>query len=314
MPGLHRQQHGYGRDMMTEAGMLQGLKGRLRYDEPMSRHTSWRVGGPADRFFIPYDLGDLKNFLGQLPENEPVTWIGLGSNLLVRDGGIRGTVIATKNVMNELEYVPPLQIKAGSGMPCARLARFAVKSGLKGAEFLIGIPGTLGGALAMNAGAFGSEIWSLVRHVVTVNRKGEERTRPAMDFGIAYRSVTIPTGEWFISALLELEVDINQTGKNNISEFLARRSQTQPVGESSCGSVFRNPGPDMAAARLIEASGLKGKSIGMASVSLKHANFIINLGKASASDIEMLIQHVQQVVYEKHDIRLIPEVRVLGEI
>jgi len=299
--------------MTTQEGVMQGLKGTLKYDEPMSRHTSWRVGGPADRFFIPSNLDDLKTFLKQLPDAEPLTWVGLGSNLLVRDGGIRGTVISTKNVMSEMELVTPVQIRAGSGIPCAKLARYTVKSGLAGAEFLIGIPGTLGGALAMNAGAYGSETWNVVKQVVTINRKGEVFTRATTDFVIGYRSVTGPVGEWFISALVELQADINQTGNNTISEFLARRSQTQPMGEPSCGSVFRNPGPDIPAAKLIEACGLKGKSIGMASVSLKHANFIINQGNARASDMEKLIQHVQQVVYERHSIRLVPEVRMIGE-
>lgn len=312
MSGIYRLQHEFNKNIMTKPS-IPGLKGKLRYDEPMSRHTSWRVGGPADQFYIPHNLEDLKYFLDKLPADEPVTWIGLGSNLLVRDGGIRGTVIATKNVINDLENLPSGQIRAGAGIACAKLARHSVNSGLTGAEFLIGIPGTLGGALAMNAGAFGSETWNIVKQVVTVNRQGEEHTRNKSDFIIAYRSVTKSSGEWFISALLELQPDINQTGKNTLSEFLARRSQTQPIGEASCGSVFRNPGPDMAAAKLIESCGLKGQSIGMACVSMKHANFIINQGNASASDIEKLIEHVQQVVYEKHNINLLPEVRVIGE-
>lgn len=310
---MHKPQYEFYNYTRAQEGLMQGLHGTLKYDEPMSRHTSWRVGGPADRFFIPADLEDLKNFLQQLPEAEPVTWIGLGSNLLVRDGGIRGTVIATKNVMSKLEHVTPVQIRAGSGIPCAKLARYTVKTGLIGAEFLIGIPGTLGGALAMNAGAYGSETWNIVEQVVTINRKGEVFTRLHTDFAIGYRSVTGPVGEWFISALLELQPDIEQTGNNTLSEFLARRSQTQPMGEPSCGSVFRNPRPDMPAAKLIESCGLKGKSIGMASVSMKHANFIINQGNARGSDIENLIQQVQQVVYERHGISLIPEVRMLGE-
>lgn len=313
MSGIYKLQQEFNKDIMTKSGMTSGLKGKLRYDEPMSRHTSWRVGGPADRFYIPLDLEDLKYFLGRLPVHEPVTWIGLGSNLLVRDGGIRGTVIVTKSVMNELENLSSGQIRAGAGIACARLARHSVKSGLTGAEFLIGIPGTLGGALAMNAGAFGSETWNIVNEVVTVNRKGEEQTRNKSDFIIAYRTVTKPFGEWFTSALLQLQPDIKQTANNTIREFLARRSQTQPIGEASCGSVFRNPDPEVSAARLIESCGLKGYSIGKASVSKKHANFIINEGYASASDIEKLIQHVQQLVYEKHNITLVPEVHMIGE-
>ncbi len=313
MSGIYRLQQEFNKDIMIKPGMASDLKGKLRYDEPMSRHTSWRVGGPADRFYIPLDLEDLKYFLRRLPVDEPVTWVGLGSNLLVRDGGIRGTVIATKNVMNGLENLPSGQIRAGAGIACARLARHSVKSGLTGAEFLIGIPGTLGGALAMNAGAFGSETWNIVQQLVTVNRQGEEQTRNRADFIIAYRSVTKPAEEWFVAAMLELQPDIKQTANNTIREFLARRSQTQPVGEASCGSVFRNPGTEMPAARLIESCGLKGQSIGNASVSMKHANFIINQGNASASDIEKLIQHVQQVVFEKHNVSLVPEVRMIGE-
>ena len=313
MSGLDRVEQEFNKDIMKESGMTTSFKGKLRYDEPMSKHTYWRVGGPADRFYVPLDLEDLKNFLCQLPKDEPLTWIGLGSNLLVRDGGIRGTVIATKNVMNDLENLPSDQIRAGAGIACAILARHAVKSGLTGAEFLIGIPGTLGGALVMNAGAFGSEAWNIVKQVITVNRQGEERTRNKSDFIIAYRSVTRPMDEWFVSALLELQQDLNQSGKNTLSEFLGRRSKTQPMGEASCGSVFRNPSADMPAARLIDLAGLKACTIGQASVSTKHANFIINQGNASAGDIEALIKHVQEVVYEKNNINLVPEVLVIGE-
>ena len=298
---------------MTEINKISGLKGKLRFNEPMSKHTSWRVGGPADRFYVPHDVKDLKYFLGQLSEDEPVTWIGLGSNLLVRDGGIRGTVIATKNVMDELEIISPDHIRAGAGVACARLARYAVKSGLTGAEFLIGIPGTLGGALAMNAGAFGSETWDIVEQVVTVDRKGKQWTRQKSDFVVNYRSVAKPAGEWFIAAMVGLSPDIKQTGNNTIRELLTRRGMTQPMGEASCGSVFRNPGKDTPAAKIIEFCGLKGKRVGNACVSEKHANFIINLGNATASDIEELIQHVQQVVYEKHHITLVPEVHVVGD-
>ncbi len=313
MPDIHKQVYGHENYKMTGARSQQGLKGRLRYDEPMSRHTSWRVGGPADCFFVPDDLEDLKLFLSQLAADEPLTWIGLGSNLLVRDGGIRGTVIATKNVMSELEDLPSSQIRAGSGLPCAKLARHTVKAGLTGAEFLVGIPGTVGGALAMNAGAWGSETWNIVKSVVTINRKGELHERDKSEFVIGYRSVTRPAEEWFLSALLQLEPDTHSTGSNTLSEFLSRRSQTQPMGEPSCGSVFRNPAPDMPAARLIEACGLKGYVIGEAAVSMKHANFIINQGKATAGDIERLIRHVQTVVSANHNVTLVPEVRMIGE-
>jgi UDP-N-acetylmuramate dehydrogenase len=310
---MNKQEYRIENNEMTSSQLQQGLKGRLRYDEPMSRHTSWRVGGPADRLFVPADLDDLQLFLRQLPANEPLTWIGLGSNLLVRDGGIRGTVIATKNVMSELQELASSQIRAGSGLPCAKLARYSVKAGLTGAEFLVGIPGTIGGALAMNAGAYGSETWNIVSSVLTINRKGEVHHRDKSEFNVAYRSLIKPEEEWFLSALLQLQPDTKGTGNNTLSEFLWRRSQTQPMGEPSCGSVFRNPSPDTPAARLIEACGLKGYAIGSAAVSMKHANFIINQGNATAHDIEELISYVQSVVSEKHNINLVAEVRIIGE-
>ncbi|MEX2354051.1 MAG: UDP-N-acetylmuramate dehydrogenase [Gammaproteobacteria bacterium] len=298
---------------MTELDKIEGLKGTLKFDEPMSRYTSWRIGGPADRFFVPRDLDDLRYFLAHLPVDEPLTWIGLGSNLLIRDKGIRGTVIATRNVMDELEQPGPGQISAGSGVPCAKLARYSVRAGLAGAEFLVGIPGTLGGALAMNAGAFGSETWEIIKQVKTVNRKGEIHIRDKSEFTIAYRSVSGPEEEWFVSALAELPPDHNHTGNNTIRELLARRSETQPMGEASCGSVFRNPGSDTPAAKLIDSCGLKGKYTGQARISDKHANFIINTGTATAADIEALIKHVQEVVFEKYQVMLVPEVRVIGD-
>jgi UDP-N-acetylmuramate dehydrogenase len=301
------------RNDMTRLQGIEGLRGKLRHNEPMSRHTSWRVGGPADRFYIPADLDDLRLFLGHLSESEPVFWIGLGSNLLVRDGGIRGTVIATKNVMDKLDKMEPNRIRAGAGVPCAKLARYSVKAGCTGAEFLVGIPGTLGGALAMNAGAFGGETWDIVDRVATIDRQGRLHSRGKPDFTIAYRSVTRPGNEWFVSAELVLKPDDARTGHDTIRDLLNRRGATQPMGEASCGSVFRNPGKDQPAARLIESSGLKQARIGGAGVSGKHANFIINLGGATAADIEKLIEHVQRVVYEKHRIALCPEVQIIGE-
>lgn len=298
---------------MTRLHRIDGLRGKLRQDEPMSRHTSWRVGGPADRFYIPADLEDLKHFLKQLPEVEPVTWIGLGSNLLVRDGGIRGTVIATKNVIDRIENMGPRRIRSGAGVPCAKLARHTVKAGLTGAEFLVGIPGTLGGALAMNAGAFGGETWNIVEQAVTIDRHGNQHNRSKTEFAVAYRSVVRPGSEWFVSADLVLSTDVDGKGSDTIRGMLNRRGATQPMGEASCGSVFRNPDKDQPAARLIESCGLKGTRIGGACVSEKHANFIINLGGATAKDIELLIEQVQRTVYEKYRIMLIPEVQVLGE-
>lgn len=288
-----------------------GLRGRLLLDEPMSRHVTWRVGGPADRFYIPADAEDLAAYLATLAPDEPVFWLGLGSNLLVRDGGIRGTVIATALALGHIERMGDAGLRVEAGVPCARVARAAADAGLEGAEFLVGIPGTMGGALAMNAGAFGGETWALVTAVETVDRRGVRRQRGPEDYRIAYRSVEGPAGEWFIAARLGLRQGDGAAARERIRDCLRRRSETQPTGVASCGSVFRNP-PGDHAGRLIEAAGLKGHCIGDACVSEKHANFIVNRGAASAGDIEALILHVQAVVERMSGICLQPEVHIVG--
>lgn len=296
---------------MTVAGSASGLRGELKYAEPMSAHTSWRVGGPADRCYRPADLDDLKQFLASLPEHEPVLWVGLGSNLLVRDGGVRGTVILPFGGLDTLDLLDDGRIHAGAGVACAKVARFAARAGLTGAEFLAGIPGTVGGALAMNAGAFGGETWPLVAKVETLDHRGELHERTAGDYQIAYRTVIGPADEWFVSVELQLAIGDADAAQSRIRSLLQHRSATQPTQQPSCGSVFRNPADDFAA-RLIESCGLKGERIGDAQISEKHANFIVNLGRAKAADIEALIRYVQQQVEQKHDVRLETEVRIVG--
>ncbi len=297
-------------DMVT--GHMKELRGVLKHDEPMADHTSWRAGGKADHYFEPADLEDLIGYLKSVPADEQLLWVGLGSNLLVRDGGFRGSVIALNRAFNNLEINASGQVKADAGVPCAKVARFSAREGHTGAEFLAGIPGTMGGALAMNAGAFGRETWDIVTSVKTLSRSGIINTRLPADFNIGYRSVQIPGDEWFISAELQLQKDHEKTAGQRIRDLLEKRSATQPMGLPSCGSVFRNPTGDYAA-RLIDACGLKGKRIGNASISEKHANFIINHGNATASDIERLIGFAQQSVLEKFGIELMPEVRIAGE-
>jgi UDP-N-acetylmuramate dehydrogenase len=284
---------------------------RVLHDEPMARHTSWHVGGPADIFFTPRDAGDLAAFIRQLPPQIPLIWVGLGSNLLVRDGGIRGAVISTHGALGALERLSATRIRAEAGVPCARIARQCVKWGMGPAEFFAGIPGTLGGALAMNAGAWGGTTWNHVAELDVLDRNGVMRTRPPGDYAVSYRRVQGPADEWFIGARLEFE---ERPGANSgaIRALLERRRLTQPIGEWSCGSVFTNP-PGDHAARLIESAGLKGFRIGDASVSMKHANFIINHGAARAADIEAVIRHVQRAVAELHHVELQTEVRIVGE-
>ncbi len=294
------------------AGEPTVLRGRLLTAEPLARHSSWRVGGAADRFYVPADLDDLRAFLAREPRSRPLLWLGLGSNVLARDGGFRGTVINVAGALNELRFVAPDTVIAGAGVPCAKVARFAVEHGLAGVEFLAGIPGTMGGALAMNAGAHGGETWDHVQQAWTLDRDGTTRERERAELDVGYRHVSLPAGEWFTGARLVLQPDMDGQGAARIRALLARRNATQPTGEFSCGSVFRNP-PGDHAGRLIEHCGLKGLRRGGARVSEKHANFIINDGSASAADIEELIDTVRERVRAGTGIDLVPEVRIVGE-
>lgn len=289
------------------------LRGELREQESMSRHTSWKTGGNAEYFYVAADNEDLSVFMAELHDDMQVTWVGLGSNLLVRDGGIAGVVISIVGVLNDLECNGKNEIKIGAGVSCAKAARYAANEGLAGIEFLASIPGSIGGALAMNAGAYGGEIWNCVKQVETINRKGERKLYSSDDFEFAYRSVSLAEDEWFISCALKLNLSKKEFIEDKIKSILTERAEAQPLGQHSCGSVFRNPENDHAA-RLIEVCGLKGKRIGGAIVSEKHANFIINTGDATSADIEALIEMVQKTVYEKHAIKLIPEVRIIGEM
>lgn len=289
----------------------QGLRGELSLNEPLTRHTSWRVGGPARRLYRPADAADLADFLRRLDPQEPLLWLGLGSNLLVDDAGFPGTVVETQGCLTALEPAGDLGVRAEAGVACAKVARFAARRGLVGVEFLAGIPGTMGGALAMNAGAWGGETWEHVARVRTIDRRGEVRERPPADFRVGYREVGGPPGEWFLDAELALAPGDAEAAQARIRELLDRRARTQPTGLPSCGSVFRNP-PGSFAARLIEAAGLKGFAIGGAQVSPMHANFIINTGAASAADIARLIAHVRERVEATSGVRLVTEVKHIG--
>ncbi|HEY3516302.1 MAG TPA: UDP-N-acetylmuramate dehydrogenase [Gammaproteobacteria bacterium] len=280
-------------------------------NEPLRKHTSWRVGGPADLFYAPTSTAELKRILAELPPEMPVHWLGLGSNLLVRDGGVRGAVIATSSLTRELERLDENRVRASAGLACMLLAKRCVRWQLGPAAFFAGIPGTVGGALAMNAGAFGGETWTHVESVTTIDRGGEVRERPRADFEIDYRTVRGPASEWFLAGTFRFEHDASSS-MDAIKTLLARRNAAQPLGVPSCGSVFRNPPGDFAG-RLIEAAGQKGRRLGGARVSDKHANFILNENGATASDIEALIGEVQAAVERTSGVRLEPEVRVIGE-
>ena len=316
-----------------------GLRGEMRYDVPMNRHTSWRAGGVAQRLYKPADLADLQLFLQQQAADEPLIALGLGSNVLVRDGGLRGTVILMHGALNELRNEGDA-IYAQAGVAGAKLARFVAANNLCGAEFFAGIPGTLGGMLVMNAGCYGSETWQKVQRVQVLTRQGELLERIPQEYEIGYRSValsgkgegrreksevaahegfahhpspfTLHQQEFFVGAWLRFEQGDVEAARLDIKSLMEKRSASQPLHLPNCGSVFRNP-PGNHAAKLIEGCGLKGRQIGGAQVSEKHANFIVNVGEATAADIENLINDVRETVLRQTGIELHPEVKILGE-
>ena len=301
------------------------MNSQLRLNEPMAKHVSWRAGGVARQAYVPADLTDLATFLKGLPQDEPVLFVGLGSNLLVRDGGFNGTVILMHAVLNTVRLEDE-RIYAEAGVASPKLARFAAKHDFEGAEFLAGIPGTIGGALAMNAGCYGAETWESVDEVLTINRCGELKHRKSDAYEITYRHVALSVNgegnhaipitddseEWFIAAWFKWPRGDGALSLQRIKQLLQKRIAAQPLQKPNAGSVFRNPEQDFAA-RLIESCGLKGKRIGNAQVSEKHANFIINLGAATAADIEYLITSVQDAVRRETGVLLQPEVRIVGD-
>ena len=291
------------------------FRGELRVNESMVRHVSWRAGGPVARAYFPADLDDLADFLRALRHDEPLLFVGLGSNLLVRDGGYPGTVVFTHGKLSTLRLEGDGLIYAEAGVASPKTARFAANHGLAGAEFLAGIPGTIGGALAMNAGCYGGETWNYVERVLMLDRHGKRIERKPEDFDIGYRHAGLQsvTDEWFAAAWLRFPPGEKQQARERIQNLLERRISTQPLQQPNAGSVFRNP-PGDHAARLIEAAGLKGCALGGARVSEKHANFIVNPdNRATASEIEMLIGQVQAEVKEKFGVELLREVRIVGE-
>ncbi len=276
----------------------------LKFNEPMSKHCSLRSGGETSEFFQPFDMQELSNFLKK--NTKPILMVGLGSNLLVRDKGFNGVTIHTKN-LKELNISDNL-IESGAGTSLAKLSRYALANSKYGAEFLSAIPGTVGGALAMNAGAFGSEIWQYVVSVKTMNFSGEMKERIPRDFEISYRcTIHKNSDEFFVSAVFNFNL---KKQNDNVGDLLEKRNSTQPIGLPSCGSVFKNP-KNHFAAKLIESSGLKGYCIGGACVSEKHANYIINQNNATAQDIENLIAHIQDTIKRKYNIELETEIIII---
>lgn len=304
---------------MSEPTRFQQLRGVVKYDEPMAKHVSWRAGGSAERAYWPADLQDLVTFLRTQSGAGDIHCVGLGSNLLVRDGGLRGTVLFLHGQLNDIAIETRtdgrVQIFAEAGVASPKVARFAARHAMEGAEFLAGVPGAVGGALAMNAGCYGSETWEFVDSVLTIDARGVLRERAPADYEIGYRHVAPKPArpeEWFVAARFHFPAGDEERAKARIKEWLTRRIATQPLDQPNAGSTFRNPPGDFAA-RLIESCGLKGHTIGGAQVSTKHANFIVNLGGATAKDIEALIGHMRDTVLQRTGVHLQQEVRIIGE-
>ncbi len=297
------------------------IKGEVRYDEIMSAYTSMRIGGPADAFVLPANLKDLQLVLKHR-NRTPIHILGEGTNLLVRDRGIRGIVISLKNCFKSVKrpvfYKTPdgrerAVVQVGSGVKLSYLAKYAARYGLTGIERLVGIPGSVGGAVVMNAGAEGTEIGQVLRSVTRVTLGGNVQTLKREELAFSYRKTSFPPGDGvIIEAELDLEkgevVEVHRT----MDDHLSRRSSTQPLNMPNSGSIFKNPSDDKAG-RLIESAGLKGYTIGGASVSIKHANFIVNKGNASAENVVQLIEHIQKVVEEKTGTELEQEIVIIGE-
>jgi UDP-N-acetylmuramate dehydrogenase len=302
-------------DLSEMNHLAQTLRGELRFKEPMARHVTWRAGGAAARAYVPADLDDLAAFLRATRIDEPLLFVGLGSNLLVRDGGFDGTVVFLHAVLGRLTIADDGLVYAEAGVASPKVARFTANHDLAGAEFLAGIPGSVGGALAMNAGCYGGETWGIVDRVLMLDRRGNLHERRAEDFEIGYRHVGLreASDEMFAAAWFRLPAGEGAASRGRIRELLEKRIASQPLALPNAGSVFRNP-PDDHAARLIEAAGLKGLRSGGAQVSERHANFIVNpQRRATAADIEALIEKVQAGVREKFGIELVREVRIVGE-
>ena len=286
------------------------IRGQIRKNVSLKEYNTWKVGGKAEYFFEPKDLKDLKFFLANFQKTN-ITFLGNGSNVLIRDGGIKGCVICLKNTLKDYKIINDGEISFEAGFSCMKIAQITARNNFSGLEFLCGIPGSLGGALAMNAGCYGGNVWEKVTKVVLINEEGILIERNKKEFKIGYRNVELEKGCFFVSAIFKLDQNLLNNSQEIIKNFLEDRRKKQPTGLPSCGSVFKNPDHHHAA-NLIDSLGLKGFKIGGAHISTKHANFIISDKSASSKDIEKLIDYIQKKVYEEKNIFLETEVKFVG--
>tara|TARA_Y100000588_G_scaffold129660_1_gene142065 strand:+ start:3550 stop:4503 length:954 start_codon:yes stop_codon:yes gene_type:complete len=290
---------------------LPEVKGSLRRDVPLARYTWFRVGGPADILFVPADSADLKEFLDGCPANIPISIIGVGSNLLVRDGGIRGVVIRLGRSFAKINIEDECRITAGAGALGPKLARLAAKCGIGGLEFLSGVPGTVGGAIRMNAGAYGREVADVLVSASVVSRGGSLARLSARDLRLKYRSSSLSNDSIVLDASFYGERAVVGDIFSRIEEINKSRNLAQPIRDRTGGSTFVNPS-DRSAWELIEAAGCRGLRIGKAMVSPKHCNFLINTGGATSSDIERLGEELRRRVHEQSGVQLRWEIQRIG--
>ncbi|MFQ5329513.1 MAG: UDP-N-acetylmuramate dehydrogenase [Thermodesulfobacteriota bacterium] len=299
---------------MTGSGAeIDRFKGRLHFNVPMSSHTSIGVGGAADVLAAPADLEDVRiilRFAGD--KGYPLLAMGSGTNLLVKDGGVRGVVLDLSEGFGEITVMEENRLEAGAGVRLHELVALCKERGLSGLEFAAGIPGCVGGAVAMNAGAYGGEMKDIVEDIEICNRKGKVATIGASDIGFTYRGSGLAPDVIILKARMKLVQSSAEEVKKRIGDYRGKRRGTQAINLPNAGSVFKNP-EKVSAGRLIEEAGLKGISRGGAQVSEVHANYIVNRGNAKASDVLALIAEVRDSVFQRTGILLEPEIKVVGE-
>ena len=302
---------------MTELTVLQQKMAEklphicLKNNEPMSAHTSFRIGGNAEIMAFPKSREELADILkASALLDSKIVILGAGTNVLAPDAGMSGIVVCLKDALDGMELLPDNRISLMSGVTMTRAAVFAANHGLSGMEFAHGIPGTVGGGVYMNAGAYGGEICQICEAVEVMSLNGEIRTLTCEEMGFSYRhSVLEDSGEIVISTIFRLIPAEPEAIKSKMKELMAKRSASQPLDLPSAGSAFKRPVGGYAAA-LIDSAGLKGYTVGGAAISTKHAGFAVNLGGATAADVQKLLQEVSDIVYEQSGIRLEPEVRI----
>lgn len=296
---------------------LPTVRGQILRGESLAPFTWFRVGGPAEALFIPADADDLSSFLAALPKDVPILPIGVGSNMIVRDGGVPGVVIRLAGRQwAQLEALEGARIKAGAGALDSMVAKGAAKAGVAGLEFFVGVPGTIGGALTMNAGCYGAETKDVLIEASAIDRDGKRVTLSNADFGFTYRHNALPDGLIFLDATFQGTLDDPAAITARMNEITARREGSQPIREKTGGSTFKNPvlatGEKLSAWKLVDEAGMRGYKRGGAQVSDKHANFLINTGDATAADIEDLGEEVRAAVKAKHGVELSWEIKRVG--